>query len=311
MLTLNKNEILEIVNSVSVNDLINGIEESFISYSNGAANIPPVGHLNLEQNNGGIHIKYGHINDNENYVIKIASGFYDNPKIGLPSSNGLMLAFKAKTGELNAILNDEGYLTDLRTALAGAVCAKNFAPSIVKCIGILGTGIQARMQLEYLQHVTNCKDVIVWGRTKNKIDAYINDMSKLGFSVKGTKNSNDISEHCNLIVTTTPSEKPILNSVKPGTLITAIGADTYGKQELAAEVVKNADIIICDSIPQCINHGEIHKSIKNKTIVKNNLKELGNSAGKIKHKKNDIILCDLTGVAVQDIKITNLVLSNK
>lgn len=310
MQVLAKSEILNIVNNIPVKDLIKGIEECFIDYSKGNANIPPVGHLNLKENNGGVHIKYGHINNNDNYVIKIASGFYNNPKIGLPSSNGVMLAFNSKTGELNSILNDEGYLTDLRTALAGAVCAKNFAPKKVNCIGIIGTGIQARMQLEYLQYITKCKEVIVWGRNQDKIDTYINDMSKLGFSVKGTKNANDISENCNLIVTTTPSENAILNSVKPGTLITAMGADTYGKQELEIDVVKQANTIICDSIQQCVDHGEIHKSIETNVIDKNNLIELGTAINSLKRNENDIILCDLTGVAVQDIKITNLVLSN-
>ena len=164
MKLLNKKEITEVIRNTDPNELIKYIETAFISYSDGTANIPPVGHLGFEAPPADIHIKYGHIKEDPYYVIKIASGFYDNPSIGLPSSNGMMLAFDAKTGTPACILSDEGYLTDLRTALAGAVAAKHLAPKHVSCIGIIGTGIQARFQLQYLKHVTDCKTVFVFGR---------------------------------------------------------------------------------------------------------------------------------------------------
>ena len=83
--------------------------------------------------------------------MKIASGFYKNPALGISSSNGLNLVFNQKTGVLETILLDEGYLTDVRTAIAGAVVAKYLAPDTVKSIGIIGCGIQARLQLKYLK----------------------------------------------------------------------------------------------------------------------------------------------------------------
>ena len=132
--------------------------------------VPPVGELVLQDPPGDVHIKYGYLTDDDYYVIKIASGFYENPKLGLPSSNGLMLVFEQKTGELRSILLDEGHLTDVRTAVAGAIAARYLAPSNVSRIGILGTGIQARLQLQYLQPVTSCRDVIVCGRDQLKLD---------------------------------------------------------------------------------------------------------------------------------------------
>jgi ornithine cyclodeaminase len=92
-----------------------------------------------------VHIKYGAISGDEYFVIKIASGFYDNIKLNLPTFNGLMLVFSQKTGELVSILLDEGHLTNIRTAAAGAVTGKVLAPEKVFDIGVFGAGIQGRL----------------------------------------------------------------------------------------------------------------------------------------------------------------------
>ena len=92
-----------------------------------------------------------------------------------------MIMFDKNSGYLKCVLHDEGHLTDIRTGIAGAICAKYLAPKRINKIGILGTGIQARMQLEYLALVSDCKDVVVLGRSKKNIDKYIDDMSKMGF----------------------------------------------------------------------------------------------------------------------------------
>ena len=72
-------------------------------------------------------------------------------------------------------LNDEGYLTDVRTAVAGAICAKYMSPKRVKTIGIVGTGVQAKMQLEYLKGIVDCKSAIVWGRSESALLKYQSD----------------------------------------------------------------------------------------------------------------------------------------
>jgi len=88
-------QIKEILPSI---DLTAGIEDGFKAYSEGRANIPPVGELILEK--GEVHIKYGYISGDEFYVIKVASGFYANPELGIPSGNGMMLLFSQETGEV-------------------------------------------------------------------------------------------------------------------------------------------------------------------------------------------------------------------
>jgi len=291
-------------------DLLPMIEQAFAGYSAGRAVVPPVGELLLEK--GEVHIKYGYLRDDRYYVIKVASGFYDNAELGLPSSNGLMLVFEQRTGELACVLLDEGRLTDVRTAVAGAVGGKHLAPKRVERIGIVGTGIQAHLQLEHLLPVVSCRDVLVWGRGQAQIDRYMADMSPFGFRIEGTLRAEDILSACSLVVTTTPSQQPLLHvsSLQPGTHITAVGADTPEKQELDAGILARADIVVADSISQCRERGEIHQALQAKAICEDKLVELGDViAGRAQGRTSDeqISVVDLTGVAVQDVAIASAV----
>lgn len=301
-------EIKEMLKSA---DIISAIEAGFVAYSKGETIIPPVGELLFNHPPGDVHIKYGYIKGDDFYLIKIASGFYDNPKINLPSSNGLMLLFNQKTGELVRILLDEGYLTDERTAAAGAVCAKYLAPSQVQRIGIIGTGTQAKLQLLYLKKVIRCQEVIVLGRNQNNSLAFQREMNEAGFTVEIAATTEDITANCNLIVTTTPSKSPILFShqIKAGTHITAVGADTEYKQELDENIFSRADVIVADSIAQCVTRGDISHAIRKKIISTKDILELGNIISKIERGRVDdkqITIADLTGLAVQDIQIAKI-----
>ena len=310
MKTLSLKEIKAALPSV---DLMAEIEQGFVAYSQGRAVVPPVGELVMKDPPGDVHIKYGYIIGDDYYVIKIASGFFENPKLDLPSSNGLMLVFSQKTGVIEAILLDEAYLTDVRTAVAGAIAAKYLAPSKVERIGIIGTGVQARLQLEYLAPVTDCRDVLVWGRNGDKLSAYEQDMSAKGFEVSTTTDADDIIASCNLIVMTTAATSPLLSGqVRPGTHITAMGSDTHDKQELHADILQHADLVVTDSISQCLERGEIHQAINSNAIAETDLVELGSIiAGDVAGRTSDdqITVADLTGVAVQDIQIAKSVLA--
>ena len=310
MKTLSLKEIKAALPSV---DLMAEIEQGFVAYSQGRAVVPPIGELIMQDPPGEVHIKYGYIAGDDYYVIKIASGFFENPKLNLPSSNGLMLVFSQKTGTLEAVLLDEGHLTDIRTAVAGAITAKHLAPSSIERIGIVGTGMQARMQLEYLAPVTDCRDVLVWGRNGDKLSAYEQDMSAKGFEVSTTTDADDIIASCNLIVTTTAATSPLLSGqMRPGTHITAMGSDTHDKQELHADILQGADLVVADSISQCLERGEIHQALNSNAIAETDLVELGSIiAGDVAGRTSDdqITVADLTGVAVQDIQIAKSVLA--
>src|ERR1700733_6289692 len=139
--------------------VIAAMERAFTAYSKGEAVIPPVGQLDFEDPPGDCHIKYGYLKKGSTFTVKIATGFWNNPERGLASSNGVVLVFSSETGELLTIFQDEGYLTDMRTAAAGAVAAKYLAPPEIEYIGIIGAGLQARLQLGYLREVTACRRV--------------------------------------------------------------------------------------------------------------------------------------------------------
>ena len=294
-------------------DLMQEIETGFSAYSNGEVVVPPVGELNFENPPGDVHIKYGYIRDDDVYVIKIASGFYQNKLLGLSNGQGMMLVFDQKSGKPIGLLQDEGYLTDVRTAVAGAICAKYLAPKNIEAIGIVGTGVQARMQLEYLKNVTDCQNVIVWGRSKSALNQYKTSMGDSGFTIKTTMALDQVTDNCNLIVTCTASEKPIIreNHVKGKVHITAMGSDTPNKQELGSNVLSKADLVIADSRSQCEVRGEIHHAIRNNAMSIDPIAELGeiiNGDRQGRTASSGITVADLTGVAVQDIQISKAVL---
>ena len=293
-------------------DVVAAMKEGFIQYSNGNTVVPPVGELLFEDPPGDTHIKYGYIKNEDFYVIKIASGFYNNSKLGIPSSQGMMLVFNQKTGQTEAILLDEGYLTDIRTAAAGALAARYFAPKNIKAIGIIGTGIQARLQLEFLLKNKPCDTIWIWGRQQNNAEKLKEKFSNnLNINIASTPK--EVAANCNLIVTTTPSHKALLKAedIKAGTHITAVGSDTSDKQELESELLKRADILVADSLPQSKSRGEIYRATKDAVITAKNVIELGVALQDISLQRvNDqqITIVDLTGVAVQDIMISTAVL---
>ncbi|NAS32515.1 NAD(P)-binding domain-containing protein [Flavobacteriaceae bacterium R38] len=305
---IKKEEILFIVKNV---DVIAAMEEGFIAYSNKNTVVPPVAELLFENPKGEAHIKYGYIKNDDFYVIKIASGFYENTKLGISSSQGLMLLFSQKTGEIKSVLLDEGYLTDVRTAAAGALAAKYFAPKNIKAVGIIGAGIQGRLQLQYLQKDNPCKEVWIWNRNLETAQRYKDELGA-DFNINIAENPSEIAKNCNLIITATPSEKALLKAedVQPGTHITAVGSDTSAKQELDSEILRKADLVIADSIPQSKSRGEIYRAVKDKAISEKKSIELGTAIqDRSLHRTNDnqITVTDLTGVAVQDIMIAKAV----
>jgi ornithine cyclodeaminase len=296
-------------------DVVGAMEEGFVAYSRGRVVVPPVGEMIFEDPPGDVHIKYGYVKGDDVYVIKVASGFYENPKLGLSSSNGLMLLFSQKTGELLAVLLDEGHLTNVRTAAAGAVVAKYLAPRKVTRIGILGAGIQGRMQLEYLRGVLDCRDVTAWGVNDEELAAYKKEMEAIGFRVRRTRDAGEVAAECSLIVTCTPSRTPLLTAaqIRPGTHITAMGSDTAEKQELDPAILRMADRVVVDSLSQARLRGECFKAFAAGAIKPEDVVELGAVVREKKFQRasdGETTVADLTGVAVQDIQIAKAVWKN-
>lgn len=292
--------------------LLENIENGFRLYSEGRAIIPPVGHMHFESPPGNLHIKYGHIPSEEYFVVKIASHFPENPKSQMAAIDGVVLLFSQKTGAPIALLEDHGYLSHLRTGIAGAIVAKYFAPKHIHAIGIVGAGTQARMQLKCLEEILVCRRVFVWARDEKEARNYAADPQFENFEIHIAKDLEELTQNCNYIVTTTPSSSPLLfaSQIGPGVHITAVGADSPGKQELDPYLFDKADLIVVDSKVQCSAYGDAHYALSHSLITPAQLSELGEViAGRSCRRASDqqITVADLTGVAIQDLKMAESV----
>ena len=302
----------EILNALTKINVVDVIAEGFKVLSAGKVTIPPIGEMLFPEVNGELHIKYGAIQGDEDFVIKMATGFFNNPSIGLNPFSGCMIVCSQKTGHISSVLLEEGELTNHRTAAAGAVAAKCLAPKNVKMIGIVGTGVQARLQALYLQKVTDCRKLVIWGRDRNKAKLAAADMNAMGYKVSLAENLHDLCKVSQIIVTTTASTSPLLERemIVPGTHITAMGSDTSDKCELSPEILNIADIVAADSIEQAVQRGEISQALKVAKCNKDKLVELGSiisdpSTGRLNEQQ--ITIADLSGVAIQDIMIAKAI----
>jgi len=308
----------EIKRLIDIPQLIREIEIGFVLYSEDKVVVPPVGFLHFDRPPGDVHIKYGYVKGDDFYVLKMASGFYNNAELGLSVADGLILVFSQQTGHLKLILLDECWLTDMRTAAAGAVAAKHLAPDNVHHIGIVGTGVQARMQLELLKGVVDCQSCFIWGRDANKVQRMIEDLQAReaiqawGLDLKAATQIDELLSESQLIVTTTSSKEPLIRAdqVQKGKHITAMGSDDHGKQELEADVLAKADRVVADSVSQCVDHGECFHAVKGSAVEEGSILELGDvikNPGLGRTSDDQITVADLTGVAIQDIQIAKMV----
>ncbi len=299
---------MQIEQAIGPAEAVATMERAFVAYSRGEGVVPPAGQMEFDDPPGDCHIKYGYLKEGTTFTIKIAAGFWKNPERGLPSSNGVVLVFSSQTGELEAILQDGGYLTDFRTAAAGAVAAKYLAPSEIRCIGIVGAGTQAKLQLELLKQITDCRRVMLRARSAERARAFhVED-----FDITLVSSVAELAAHSQLIITTTPSCKWLLGAdhVQAGTHITAVGADGGGKQELESRLFALANTCVVDSAVQCSQYGDSSYALREGLIRPEKLIELGRliedkTLGR--QRDEDITIADLTGVAVQDIMIADLV----
>ena len=307
-ITLNWKQIEPLIRKIDISD---AMREAFIEYSKGNAVIPPVGELIMDQPRGEVHIKYGYIKGGDHYVIKIASGFPDNEKDGIKPGQGMMLLFSIKTGEPEAILIDDANLTDIRTAIAGAIASHALSNEGIESVAIVGTGVQARYQARYISELMKVKKISIWGRDPKKAEKVKADLSYLDVNIE--TDIEKLVTESSLIVTTTSSKDPLIQSewVKPGTHITAVGSDTPEKCELDPNLLSRADLLVADSLEQNLIRGEIHQAAKQSLIDSGNVVELGEVFSGIKKgrlNQDSITIADLTGVAVQDLVIAQAVL---
>lgn len=296
-------------------DAIEVVEQAFRALASGKVIMPPILSMEIPDAHGEVDVKTAYIPGFDGFAIKVSPGFFDNPQLGLPSLNGLMILFSARTGLVDALLLDNGYLTDLRTAAAGAVAARHLAPREVRVAGVLGTGVQARLQIGAAHLVRPFSKVLVWGRDRARAEACARDIAAaIGVDAVASDDPAAVLRESQLVVTATPARAPILKKewLHPGLHITAMGADQAGKNELDPAAVGAADLFVCDRVSQSDSVGELRAARAAGYLADHTPPELGQviaGAASGRQSESDVTICDLTGTGAQDTAIATYALA--
>ncbi|TDL88037.1 ectoine utilization protein EutC [Meridianimarinicoccus aquatilis] len=286
------------------------VEAAFRALDTGNVVMPPVLSMAIPEFNGEVDVKTAYVPGIDSFALKVSPGFFDNPAIGLPSTSGLMILFSARTGMLQSMLLDNGYLTDIRTAAAGAVAARHLAREDAHTAAILGAGTQARFQLQALCLVRPITQARVWARNPAAAHSFAAEQSQvLGIPVAAHDTAQTAVSGADVIITTTPATKPLLTAgwLAPGQHITAMGSDQHTKAELDPACLTRADLYVPDRLSQTRTMGELRTAIAAGLLANDTtFPELGaivaGSAPGRTHP-DQITIADLTGTGIQDTAI--------
>ena len=284
-------------------DVIASMREALIASARGECDTPMPMHLTIAPERAEVHVKSSYRRGGKYFVLKIASTFPRNVARGLSTGNGMMLLSSAATGEPVAFLADAGHLTDVRTAAVAAMAAQELKRRDT-AIGILGTGIQARLQAQLHAEVLDLKTIWIWGRNPDRVEEFRRDMNSLlpGIEVKAVRTAREVAQNTRLIVTATASRAPLLQAhdIEPGTHISAVGSDSPGKQELDPKILHGATGVLVDSRHQCEKLGELQHAPSewNRAVEVGAFCESGGSCD-----EGDVTVCDFTGLGVEDLFI--------
>jgi ornithine cyclodeaminase len=289
------------------------VENAFRALSTLAVAMPPVMRLDIPEQRAEVDVKTAYVPGIDAFAVKISPGFFDNPKLGLPSVNGMMVLLSSRTGLVEALLLDNGYLTDIRTAAAGAVAASHLSRADSSVAAIFGAGVQARLQLEALTLVRPIREARIWARDAGRAELAAAELGeRLGIEVRAEPDAATAAAGADIVVTTTPSAEPLLKAgfVSAGQHVTAMGSDAGHKNEIAPSIIRMADLYVADSASQARRLGELHHAIEAGLVAAEAaVTELGSIvAGHAPGRRHDadLTIADLTGTGVQDTAIATL-----
>ena len=289
--------------AVSRSAAIAAMREAVMAQSAGACDTPMPMHLDLSSGGGGeVHIKSSYRRGGRHFALKVAGTYVRRPY-------GSIVLVSVETGETVAYFDDGGFLTDLRTAAVAAMVAKELGRTDV-VLGILGTGVQARLQAELHAEVLGLSQVHVWGRRPERAEACARDIAVAlpGVRAVAAGSPADVANRCRLIVTATAARGPLLKAADlwPGTHVSAVGADAPGKQELDPEILRRSSLLLVDSLAQCSRLGELqHAPSERDRAV-----EIGAfCAAPVPHDPAGVTVADFTGLGAEDLFIAEACLA--
>jgi ornithine cyclodeaminase len=289
--------------SVAPEAAIAAMREALLAQARGECDTPMPMHLDLASGGGGeVHIKSSYRRGARHFALKVAGSYAQRPY-------GSIVLVDVETGETAAFFDDGGFLTDLRTAAVAAMVARELGRRDA-AIGILGTGVQARLQAELHAAVLPLERVYVWGRHRERAEACARDVGVRlpGVRVAAVESAAETADGALLLVAATASRAPLLRleDLRPGTHVSAVGADTPGKQELDPEILRRAALLLVDSLPQCERLGELqHAPTERKRAI-----EIGAFlARRVAYDAAGLTVADFTGLGVEDLFIAEACLS--
>lgn len=303
-------DLAELQGILAYRDVIDRMRDALVAQWRGECDTPMPMHLDIAPVSGEVHIKSSYRRGGKYFALKTASTFPGNLERGLSTGSGMTVLCSAETGRPLALFEDEGHLTDVRTAAVAAMVARELRRSD-EAIGILGSGIQARLQARMHAEVLDLRQVWLWGRTPARVEACRDDLRKLlqGVEVSIAASPAEVSRRARLLVTTTAARAPLLrcDDIQSGSHITAVGADSPGKQELDPLILQRAGGVLVDSLAQCAKLGELQHAHGQGLMPV----EVGELCGGREVRAAPHTVCDLTGLGVEDLYIAEYCYENR
>jgi ornithine cyclodeaminase/alanine dehydrogenase-like protein (mu-crystallin family) len=291
---------------LDMDSCIAAVEAAFRAQADGAT--LPAGVLGTRARDGGFHVKAaGLMRGHAYYAAKINANFAGNPaRHGLPTIQGVVALFDATNGMLLALM-DSMEITTLRTAAATAVAAKYLAREEACTAAILGCGVQGRSQLRALSRVRRIERVYAWDGAPNAAAWYAREMAtELGCEVVPTDGYRDVAGRCDVIITCTAAEHPLLGNddVSAGTFVAGVGADSENKQELAPELLARSTLVV-DVLDQCARIGDLHHALDAGAVTRDDvhaeLADVVSGRRPGRRSADEVTVFDSTGTALEDV----------
>lgn len=281
-------------------EIVDCMRDALLAQARSECETPPPLHLDIAPESAEVHIKAGYRRGGPYFALKVASSFPDNLARGLSTGNGMMLLFSGSTGEPAALLADGGHLTDVRTAAVAAMVARELGRRDAS-LGILGSGIQARLQAQLHAEVLPLEEIWIWGRTPDRAAACRADLRAAlpGVRVEVVESPAAVAARAGYLVCCTASRAPLLtpSDLQSGSHIAAVGSDAPGKQELDPAILRQAALVLADSLQQCRRLGELQHSPEVDAL------EIGSFCQSPRPRDSGITVCDFTGLGVEDLFI--------